>query len=98
MCDKAVDTCLPALKFVPDWSVTNKMLEKINVIFSNKNIVLVESDFVTFFSDHMGLNTINLDNINLDDGNFDDDPGTIIYVRLTAWHNKYKQHKSCKKI
>ena len=28
MCDKATDACLPALKFVPNWFVTNKMLEK----------------------------------------------------------------------
>ena len=27
MCDKATDACLPALKFVPNWFVTNKMLE-----------------------------------------------------------------------
>ena len=25
MCDKAVDDCLAALKFVPDWFVTSKM-------------------------------------------------------------------------
>ena len=25
--DEAVDDCLSALKFVPDWFVTNKMLE-----------------------------------------------------------------------
>ena len=27
MCDKATDAYLPALKFVPNWFVTNKMLE-----------------------------------------------------------------------
>ena len=36
-----------------------------------------------FFSDDMGLNTINTDNINLDDNNFhEDDPETIIHDRL----------------
>ena len=35
-CDKAVDFYLIILKFVPDWFVTNKMLEKLrNSIFSN---------------------------------------------------------------
>ena len=29
MCYKAVDDCLDALKFVPDWCVTNKMIKKL---------------------------------------------------------------------
>ena len=29
ICDEAVDACLPALKFVPDLFVTNKMLENV---------------------------------------------------------------------
>ena len=78
MCDKPADTCLPILKFVPDWSVANKMLEKLdNVIFSNDDINLddIDSDIVTFFSDNMGLVTIDLNNINLDINNFvEDDP------------------------
>ena len=28
MCDKAVDGCLAALKFISDWFVTSKMLER----------------------------------------------------------------------
>ena len=27
MCDKAVDNCLPALKLVPDWCVTSKIIK-----------------------------------------------------------------------
>ena len=27
MCDEAVNDCLAALKFIPDWFVTSKMLE-----------------------------------------------------------------------
>ena len=27
MCDEAVDDCLAALKFVPDWFVTRKMIK-----------------------------------------------------------------------
>ena len=30
MCDKAVDTCLPTLKFVTLWFVTNKIIEKLD--------------------------------------------------------------------
>ena len=27
ICDKAIDAFLPVLKFIPDWFVTNQMLE-----------------------------------------------------------------------
>ena len=40
MCNKAVDSSLQALKFVPDSFVTSKMLEKIDsTLFSNDYIV-----------------------------------------------------------
>ena len=51
MCDKAVDALLPILKFVPDWFVIDKMLEKLyDFVFSNNDIVFVneDSDNVTF--------------------------------------------------
>ena len=92
ICDKAVDALLPALKFVPDYFVTNELLEKLaNVVKSNDDIffVDVDSDVVTFFNDDMAHNTINL-NINFDDDN-------VIRVGLVAWCNKYKQRKTCKK-
>ena len=53
MYHKAVDIFLTILKFVPDWFVTNKMLEKLgDVVFSKDDIVFVyeNSDNVTFFS------------------------------------------------
>ena len=58
MYDKAVNTSLPALKFV---------------VFSNDDIIFVnvDPDNGTFFSDDMGLNLIYLNNINLDDDSFD---------------------------
>ena len=85
MRDEAVDACLPALKFVSDWSVTNKMIEKHdNVVFSNGDIIFLDtdSDNATFFSDDIILNTIDLNEINHHGVNFD--PETIIHVRLTA--------------
>ena len=30
MCDEAVDDCLPALKLIPDWFVTSKMIKKLS--------------------------------------------------------------------
>ena len=60
MCDKAVNCCLLALKFVPDWFVMNKMMEKLDsAVFSNDYIAFGDSDFVTFFSRDVGLNNIN---------------------------------------
>ena len=29
MCNEAVDDCLAALKFIPDWFVTSKMIKKL---------------------------------------------------------------------
>ena len=73
--DKAV-VCLPALKFVTDWFVTNKMLEKfVNFLFCNDGVDLgdIDSEIVTFVSNDMDLVTINLNNINLHDDCFNED-------------------------
>ena len=81
-------------KFVPDWFVTNKLLEKIDdLVLSNNDIDLevINSDTATVLSDTRRLFIIDLTHINLDDNNFDeDDLGTIVYVRLMARCNRYK--------
>ena len=81
-------------KFVPDWFVTNKLLEKIDdLVLSNNDIDLevINSDIATVLSDTRRLFIIDLTHINLDDNNFDeDDLGTIVYVRLMAKCNRYK--------
>ena len=89
MCDKAVDSYLLAVKFVPDWFVLSKIIEKHdNAVFSDKNIVFgdLKSDFFfTIFSNNTGFNSITLDNSNLDDDSFDCyDPKTINRVRLVG--------------
>ena len=74
MCDKVVDSYLLSLKFVPDWLVMSKMIEKPdNAIFSNDDISFgdLDSDIVTFFSNDIGVNSINFNNFNLDNYNFD---------------------------
>ena len=77
---------LSTLKFLPDWFVTNKMLAKLenNVILDNDIFsVNVDADVITFFSDDLGFNIIDLNNISIDDDSFDkDNPETIICVRL----------------
>ena len=41
MCDEAADDCLAALKFIPDWFVTSKMLGKLyNALHVNDNMLL----------------------------------------------------------
>ena len=45
----------------------------------------------------MGILSVDLNTINFDDVNFDaNDPGFIIYVRLMAWCNRFKQRKAFK--
>ena len=81
-------------KFVPDWFVTNKLLEKFgDLVLSNNDIDLevIDSDIATVLCDARRLFIIDLTHINLDDNNFDeDDLGTIVYVRLMARCNRYK--------
>ena len=45
MCDKVVDVFLSALKFVPDWFVTNKMLKKLlTVLCADHDILFYDKD------------------------------------------------------
>ena len=45
MCDKAVDTYVQTLAFVPDWFVMSKIIDKIdNVVFSDDYIVFGDID------------------------------------------------------
>ena len=65
MCDKAVDDCLPALKFVPDWFVTSKMIKKVfTALHADENIVYFNEDSVnvTFCCNEMGILSVNLKN------------------------------------
>ena len=96
MCDKAVDNFVTALKLVPDWFVLNHILEKRGFIFSNDDIDL--DDIVKFFSNNMGIVTVDFINVNRHSDNFDeDDPETIFLVRLTAWCSRYKQREAYEK-
>ena len=86
MCDKAVDDCLAALKFVPDWLVTSNMIKKLSTaLYADENILYFNEDSgnVAFSSNEMDILNVDLNNINLDDTNYEeDDPDTIILIRL----------------
>ena len=102
MCE-AVDNCLTALKFIPDWFVTSEMLEKFhNALLANADILFFDEDFskVTFFTNEMDVLGVDLDKTNLDDENnfYEDNTETIIHVRHLAWYHKFEKHKAIKKI
>lgn len=81
-----------ALKVVPDWFLTNKIVDILNkVVFSNNDIDFnyIDPDIITLFCDDIGINTININIINLD-GN-DDNIETMINVKLVTWRSRYKQ-------
>ena len=45
MCDKAVDDGLAALKFVPDWFDSSKLIKKLcTALYSDKNILYFHED------------------------------------------------------
>ena len=94
MCDKAVDDYLGALKLIPDWSVTSKIIkQRYTVLYANDGLLFFDedSDDVIFCCDEIGILCANLNNINLDN-NFDgNNPDTIICIRLFARHSKFKK-------
>ena len=46
MCGKAVDDCLAALKFFPNWLIVSKMLEKSdNAVHANDDILFYNEEF-----------------------------------------------------
>ena len=101
MCDKAVDDSLLALKFVPDWFVTSKMIKKrFTALYADENIFYFDEDSgnVIFNCNGTGFLNKNLNNINLDDNNYvKDDLDTIIHMRLLAWHIKFEKREDLKK-
>ena len=78
LCDGAVQDCLIVLKFIPDWFVTSKMIEKFHDIFlANDDILFFNEDFSKFgeiyfnlvklFGGEMGILSVDLDKINHDE-------------------------------
>ena len=100
ICDEPVDNFLPTLIFVTDWFVTSKMIKKrFTALYADENILHFDEDFgyVSFSRNEMGILNIDLNKINLDNSFDEDDPGTIIHVRLLAWHIKFEKRKAREK-
>ena len=73
MCDEAVNDSLTALKLIPDWLVTIKMIKKLfTALYADETILYFNEDSgdAVFSYNEMGIVNIDLNNINLDD-NFD---------------------------
>ena len=84
MSDKAVDDSLAALKLIPGWFVTIKMIKKLfTALYADENILYFneDSENAIFNCNVMGVLNIDLNNINLDNNFDEDDPDTIILIR-----------------
>ena len=101
MYDEVVDDSLAALKIIPDWFVTSKMIKKLfTALYADENVFYFNEDSVdaVFYYNEMGIVNIDLNNINLDD-NFDgDDPGTITLIRLLALHSKFEKRQALEEV
>ena len=98
MCDEAVDDCLAALKFVPDWFVTNKMIKiHFTALYADKNILYFEEDSgnVIFICNEVGILTTDLNTIimmikmNLI---------LLLMLDFLAWHIKFEKCRALKKM
>ena len=85
MFDEAVDDSLAALKLLPNWFVTSKMIKKrytnlytdVNILYFNEN-----SGNIAFSCNEMGNLNRDINNINADNNFGEHDPDTIIIIRL----------------
>ena len=102
MCDEAIHSCLAALRFIPDWFVTSRMLKKFdNALHANDDTLSFNDDFnkVTFIANQRHILAIDFEKINLDENNnfVKDDPDTIIHVRFLASRSKFEKRETLKK-
>ena len=66
MCNKAIDDFLPALKYVPDWFVTSKIIKKLlNAFYAGDNILCFNEDSgdAIFSCNKTSILSIDLNNI-----------------------------------
>ena len=100
MCDEAVDNLLAALKFIPYWFVTSKMLEKLGnalytkMIYSFTIKILI---IIKIIANQKHILAVDLEKVNLDNNFSEDDPDTIIHIRFLAWRSKSKKLKAPEK-
>ena len=87
MWDEAVNDSLAALKLIPDWFITSKMIKKLFTAQNTDNNKLYlndDSDDAVFHYNERDIVNIDLNNISLDDNLDEEDPNTIVRIRLFA--------------
>ena len=85
MFDEAVDDSLAALKLLPNWFVTSKMIKKLYTdLYTDENILYFNEDSgnVAFSCNEMGNLNRDINNINADSNFGEHDPDNIIIIRL----------------
>ena len=100
ICDEAVGDSLAALKLIPDWFVTSKMIRELfTALYADENILCFNEDSgnVVFSCNEMVILNIARNNINRDNNFDEDDLDTIILIKLLAWHIKFGKRKALKK-
>ena len=68
MCDEPVDDFLAALKLIPNWFVTSKMIKTLYIaLYEDDGLRLFDegSGGVTFCCNEMGILSVNLNNIKI---------------------------------
>ena len=68
ICDEAVDDSLAALKLIPDWFVTRKMIKKLfTALYADENILYFDEDSGNVVFNCNGMVILNIDlNVNVD--------------------------------
>ena len=79
-----------ALKLIPIWFVTSTMM-----VYADDGLLFFDEDsgIIIFCCNEISIPSVNLNNINLDNNFDEDDPDTIIFIKLLAWHSKFKKRK-----
>ena len=79
------DDSLAALKLLPDWSFTSKVIKKLyTTLYSDDGLLLFDEDSsdITFCCNEMGILSAYINNINLNN-NFDEDDPDYSYQNFS---------------
>ena len=91
---------LVALKLIPDWFVTSKIIKKLfTALYADEDILYFNEDSgnVAFSCNEMDILNLDLNNINLDT-NFDKcNPDIIVLIKLLDWHINFVKREELEK-
>ena len=98
MWDEAVGDSLAALKLIPDWFVTSKMIKNLLAsLYADENMIYFDEDsgnVPTGINNGTGILNKDFNNINLDNNFEEDGPDTIILIRLFASQIKFEKRNA----